>query len=185
MDRYYTMEIAGVSRNLPLCKLNDSMYIAGFIMFGDVELTVKCAEALLKLAPEYDVLVTAEAKGIPLLYEMARQSGNNYYVIARKAPKLYMRDILKVDVDSITTEHKQALYLDGSDVDKIKGKRILIVDDVISTGNSLKAIETLIEKAGGNIVGKMTVLAEGDAIGREDITYLAPLPLFDSEGNPL
>ena len=185
MDRYYTMEIAGVSRDLPLCKLNDSMYIAGFIMFGDVELTVKSAEALLKLAPEYDVLVTAEAKGIPLLYEMARQSGNNYYVIARKAPKLYMRDILKVDVDSITTEHKQTLYLDGSDVDKIKGKRILIVDDVISTGNSLKAIETLIEKAGGNIVGKMTVLAEGDAIGREDITYLAPLPLFDSEGNPL
>ncbi len=185
MKEFYTIDIAGLKRDLQLCKLNESLYIGAFVMFGDVELTKKSAEALLKLAPEYDVMITAESKGIPLLYEMARQAGSNYYIIARKSPKLYMKDVISVEVDSITTSHRQTLYLDSKDVEAMRGKRVLVVDDVISTGESLKALEKLINAAGGNIVAKMAVLAEGDAIGRDDITYLAPLPLFDTEGNPI
>ena len=183
MDKNYTIEIAGIKRDLPLCKLNDNLYIAAFIMFGDVELTKKCAEALLAVAPEYDVLITAESKGIPLLYEMARQAGNNYYIVARKGPKLYMKDVITTQVDSITTDHVQTLCLGSDDAEAMRGKRVLVVDDVISTGESLAALETLINQVGGNIVGKMTVLAEGDAIERTDITYLAPLPLFNADGS--
>ncbi|MBQ2696119.1 MAG: adenine phosphoribosyltransferase [Clostridia bacterium] len=185
MEKNYTIEIAGVKRDLPLCPLNENLYIAAFIMFGDVELTKKCAEALLKVAPAYDVLITAESKGIPLLYEMARQSGNNYYIVARKGPKLYMKNVISTQVDSITTDHVQTLCIGSAEAEAMRGKRVLIVDDVISTGESLAALETLINQVGGNIVGRMTVLAEGDAIARKDITYLAPLPLFDGEGNPI
>ena len=182
---YYTLNLPGVKRNLPLCPLNDKLMIGAFVLFGDVELTVKSAEGLLALAPEHDVMITAESKGIPLIHEMARQSGGARYVLARKAPKLYMQDIIKYDVDSITTTNHQTLYLDGNDAAYMKGKRVLIVDDVISTGNSLRALEEIVRQAGGEIVGRMAVLAEGDAIGREDIIYLAPLPLFDTNGNPL
>ena len=182
---YYTLNLPGVTRNLPLCPLNDHLMIGAFVLFGDVELTVKSAEGLLALAPEHDVMITAESKGIPLIHEMARQSGGARYVLARKAPKLYMQDIIKYDVDSITTTKHQTLYLDGNDASYMKGKRVLIVDDVISTGNSLRALEAIVEEAGGEIVGRMAVLAEGDAIGRKDIIYLAPLPLFDTNGNPL
>ncbi|MBQ3225768.1 MAG: adenine phosphoribosyltransferase [Clostridia bacterium] len=185
MDKCYTIEIAGVKRDLPLCPLNEDLYIGAFVMFGDVELTVKAAAALLKKAPEFDVLITAESKGIPLLYEMARQSGNNYYIVARKGPKLYMKNIITTQVDSITTAHVQTLCIGSAEADAMRGKRVLVVDDVISTGESLVALETLINQVGGNIVGKMAVLAEGDAIGRDDITYLSPLPLFDKEGNPI
>lgn len=182
---YYTLKLPGVTRDLPLCPLNDKLMIGAFVLFGDVELTVKSAEALLALAPEHDVMITAESKGIPLIHEMARQSGGARYVLARKAPKLYMQDVIKYDVDSITTTKHQTLYLDGNDAAYMKGKRVLIVDDVISTGNSLRALEEIVRQAGGQIVGKMAVLAEGDAIGRTDIIYLAPLPLFDKNGNPL
>lgn len=185
MKEFYTIDIAGLKRDLQLCKLNESLYIGAFVMFGDVELTKKSAEALLAKAPEYDVMITAESKGIPLLYEMARQAGHNYYIIARKSPKLYMKDVISVEVDSITTSHRQTLYLDSKDIEAMRGKRVLVVDDVISTGESLAALEKLISAAGGNVVAKMAVLAEGDAIGREDITYLAPLPLFDTNGNPI
>lgn len=185
MKTSYEITIAGVKRELPLCKLNDDLYIGAFIMFGDVELTKKCAEELLKKAPEFDVLITAESKGIPLLYEMARQSGNNYYIVARKGPKLYMKDVIKTEVDSITTDHIQILCIGAAEAEAMKDKRVLVVDDVISTGESLLALEKLINQVGGNIVGKMTVLAEGDAIGREDITYLAPLPLFDKNGEAI
>ena len=154
-------------------------------MFGDVELTGACARELLKLAPEHDVLITAESKGIPLVYEMARQEGVNHYIVARKGPKLYMENIIYTEVNSITTEKKQVLCIGSKEADMMRGKRVLIVDDVISTGESLHAIETLVEQVGGNIVGKMAVLAEGDAQNRKDITYLAPLPLFDNEGNVL
>jgi len=181
----YEMSIAGVKRSLPLCKINDDLYIAAFIMFGDVEITKACAEALLKKVPDFDIMVTAECKGIPLLYEMARQSNQNNYIVARKAPKLYMQDIISTDVDSITTANKQSLCIGKTETDAIKGKRVLIVDDVISTGESLSALEELINKAGGNIVGKATVLAEGDAIDRTDIIYLEPLPLFDKNGKPI
>ena len=181
----YKMNIAGVERALPLCPLNDKLQIGAFVMFGDVELTVACAAALLKIAPEYDVMITAESKGIPLVYEMARQRGGERYLLARKAPKLYMRDVLKCEVQSITTAAKQVLYLDGYDAEYMKGKRVLIVDDVISTGESLNALVNLVEQAGGNIVGQMAVLAEGEAADRTDILFLEKLPLFDADGNAL
>jgi adenine phosphoribosyltransferase len=174
----YKLNVAGITRDLPLCKVNENLDIAAFVMFGDVELTVECAKALAKMAPEHDILITAEAKGIPLAYEMAKQLGENRYLIARKVPKLYMKDPISVMVKSITTERVQMLYLDREDMDFIKGKRILIVDDVISTGESISAVEALVNKAGGNIVGRMAVLAEGEAAKRGDIKYLAPLPLF-------
>src|SRR5699024_2777039 len=168
---YHTMEIAGLKRQLPICKVTDDLYIGAFVIFGDVELTEHCAAALLKRAPAYDYLITAEAKGIPLIHEMARQSGQNKYILARKAPKLYMNNVLDVSVHSITTAKEQHLYLDGDDAALMKGKRILIVDDVISTGESLMALEKLVEAAGGNICGRMAILAEGDAQTRDDIIY--------------
>lgn len=181
----YPLEIAGLKRDLPICRVNDNLQIAAFVIFGDAELTVACARDLLKVAPAYDYMITAEAKGIPLIHEMARQSGAEKYFVARKKPKLYMQSVFGVTVRSITTEGEQKLYLDGDDAALMRGKRILIVDDVISTGNSLEALEALVTKAGGEICGRLCILAEGDAIGREDITYLAPLPLFDGEGRPL
>lgn len=181
----YPLHVAGIERDLILCRLNDELDIAAFVMFGDVELTVKCAEALLKIAPEYDYMITAEAKGIPLIHEMARQSGQNEYIVARKAPKLYMKGVFEARVRSITTEKEQHLYLDVAEAEKMRGKRILIVDDVISTGESLHAVEQLVEKAGGNIVGRMAVLAEGDAAKRDDILFLEKLPIFKKDGTAL
>lgn len=181
----YKMTIAGLERSLPLCRLNDEIFIAAFVIFGDQELTVAAAGELLKKAPEYDYLISAEAKGIPLVHEMARQHGDAKYFLARKAPKLYMTGVFGVEVDSITTAGVQKLYLDTLDAEMMHGKRILIVDDVISTGNSLTAIERLVKGAGGDIVGNMAILAEGDAIGRDDITYLEELPLFSPDGTPL
>lgn len=184
-QKYYRMNIAKLDRDLPLCPISDSLMIGAFVIFGDPELTTACAEELLKIAPEHDYIISAEAKGIPLVHEMARLEGNKKYFLARKTPKLYMTGVFESSVRSITTAKEQKLYLDTADAEIMKGKRILIVDDVISTGESLKAIEVLVEKAGGIICGKMTVLAEGDAQDREDIIYLEKLPLFDSEGNPI
>ncbi|MBE7026682.1 MAG: adenine phosphoribosyltransferase [Ruminococcaceae bacterium] len=179
----YKLNVAGVTRELPLCRVNDDLYIAAFVMFGDVEITKACATELLKKAPEYDIMITAESKGIPLLYEMARQAGVNDYIVARKGAKLYMEDVIFTEVDSITTEAKQRLCIGKKEADAMRGKRVLVVDDVISTGESLAALEKLIKTVGGNIVGKMAVLAEGDAIGRDDIICLAPLPLFNPDGS--
>lgn len=182
---YYHMTVAGLERDLPICPLNENLSIAGFVIFGDQELTVACARELLKRAPEYDYIITAEAKGIPLAHEMARQAGDKKYILARKGPKLYMRDIFSVTVNSITTAKEQKLYLDGADAALMKGKRILVVDDVISTGESLRALEALVEKAGGEICGRMAILAEGDAQDREDLIYLEKLPLFKPDGTVL
>ena len=182
---FYHMNVAGLERDLPICPVNDSLSIAGFVIFGDQELTVACAKALLEKAPEYDYILTAEAKGIPLAHEMARQAGDAKYILARKGPKLYMRDIFSVSVNSITTAKEQKLYLDGADAALMKGKRILIVDDVISTGESLHALEALVEKAGGEICGRMAILAEGDAQERKDLIYLEKLPLFKPDGTVL
>ena len=179
---HHTMTIAGLERNLPLCRVTDDLYIGAFVIFGDAPLTVACAEELLKRAPEYDYLITAEAKGIPLAHEMARQHGDADYFIARKHTKLYMTSVFESSVRSITTDAEQHLYLDGKDAEKMKGKKILIVDDVISTGESLRALEVLVEKAGGIIAGRMAVLAEGDAQDREDLIYLEKLPLFNPDG---
>ena len=181
----YTLNVAGLERELQLCPLNDDLKIAAFIMFGDVELAEACAKNLLMIAPEHDLIITSESKGIPLAYEMARQSGNNNYVVARKSKKLYMSNVFSSDVTSITTAGQQTLYLDGNDAKNMEGQRILIVDDVISTGESLRALETLVTSAGGVIVGKMAVLAEGDAKNRNDISFLAPLPLFNKEGEEI
>ena len=180
---YYRMRVAGLERDLPICPVTDSLYIAGFVIFGDPELTEACARELLAKAPAYDYIITAEAKGIPLAYEMARQSGKYNYVVARKYPKLYMKNVVATKVRSITTDREQTLYLAQDEAEYIKGKRVLIVDDVISTGESLYAVEKLVEEAGAIIAGRMTVLAEGDAAVRDDIIYLEKLPLFNPDGS--
>lgn len=180
---FHEMTIAGLKRQLPLCKVNDDLYIAAFIMFSDVQITKAAAAELLKKAPEFDIMITAESKGIPLIYEMARQAGVNDYVVARKGSKLYMTDIITTQVDSITTDHIQTLYIGAKEADQMRGKRVLIVDDVISTGESLKSIETLVDQVGGNIVGRMAVLAEGEAAERDDIIFLEKLPVFNPDGS--
>lgn len=179
---YYEIKVAGLTRRLPLCPLGDGRQIAGFVIFGDPELTVCCARELLKAAPEYDYLITAEAKGIPLAHEMARQNGDTRYFVARKAKKLYMTGVFSAEARSITTDALQHLFIDGQDAALMRGRRILIVDDVISTGRSLAAVEELVLAAGGNIAGRMAILAEGDAAARDDIAYLEKLPLFDAAG---
>ena len=181
----YEIDIAGLTRQLPLCPLNDELSIGAFVIFGDVELTVHCAAELLKIAPDYDYIIAPEAKAIPLAYEMARQSGENRYFVARKKAKAYMQGVFSVEVQSITTAGTQTLVIDAEDAAAINGKRVIIVDDVISTGESLRAMEVLCEKAGAEVVGKMAVLAEGDAAKREDIIVLAPLPLFNADGTPI
>ncbi len=177
MEKTYTLHVAGLTRELPICKVNENMSIAAFVMFSDVELTIACAKKLIEVCPEFDVILTAEAKGIPLAYEMSRQSGK-VYIPARKMSKLYMENPVEIEVKSITTNRKQHLYLDQHEMDVMKGKRVLIVDDVISTGGSLYALEVLAGKAGANIVGKAAVLAEGVAADRDDIIFLEHLPLF-------
>lgn len=185
MQLYHTMTIAGLERSLPICRVNDELYIAGFVIFGDPDLTVACAEKLLEKTKdvEYDYLLAPEAKAIPLIHEMARQSGKKRYLLARKNPKLYMTGVFSHTVRSITTAKEQALYLDTADAERMKGKRILLVDDVISTGASLEALEALVEKAGGIVAGKCAILAEGDAQSRRDLIYLEKLPLFNQKGD--
>lgn len=176
-QRTHKMKIAGLDRSLQLCAINDKMDIAAFILLGDVELTEACATELLKKAPEFDIILTPEAKSITLAYEMAKQSGKPY-IVARKSAKLYMTDPLYVEVKSITTEKPQTLYLDRKEAERMRGKRVLVVDDVISTGKSLEAVDKLVTLSGGIICAQMAVLAEGDAAERKDIIFLEPLPLF-------
>lgn len=180
MSDTYKIKIAGLERELPLCAVSDKLDIAAFILFGDVEITVASAAELLKKVPAFDYIVTPEAKSIPLAYEMARQSGKPYFV-ARKGLKVYMRDPVRVDVRSITTQRDQTLYLDGDEGKKLVGKKVLILDDVISTGESLSAMEALLGKFDCQIVAKAAVLAEGDAADRDDIVFLEKLPLFFKE----
>ncbi len=178
----HTMTIAGLERKLPICRVTDDLYIGAFVIFGDCELTTACAKALLAKAPAYDCIITAESKGIPLAQEMARLNGDEKWLLARKGVKLYMQNVVGVEVKSITTSAVQKLYLDGNDAAQMRGKRVLIVDDVISTGESLHALEELVKTAGGEIVGKMAILAEGDAQDRDDIIYLEKLPVFNAKG---
>ncbi|MDO5738252.1 MAG: phosphoribosyltransferase family protein [Eubacteriales bacterium] len=178
---YYKLKIAGLERQLPILNISDELSIASFVILGDQELVTTAAAELVTKLPEVDILLTAEAKGIPLVHELARQLGHQRYVVARKGLKLYMENPVEVLVDSITTGHQQSLYLDRSDADRLKGAKVAIVDDVISTGNSLKALEELLAAAGGELVCKAALLAEGDAIGREDIIYLEDLPLFPNQ----
>jgi len=179
------MKIAGVDCALPLCPINENLYIAAFIMLGNTRLSQACAAELLKVAPDFDCILTAEAKGITLAHEMARLSGRESYIVARKSSKLYMQGILTVDVRSITTAADQKLFIDAVDAEAMRGKRVLVVDDVISTGESLAALCELVRVAGGEIAGKMCVLAEGEAQRMRDIIYLEPLPLFGADRQPL
>ena len=181
----YEMKVAGLTRNLPLCPISDTLMIGAFVIFGDVELTCACAREMLKIAPEFDYMVAPEAKAIPLVHEMARQSGRNEYFLLRKKKKAYMNGVFEAVDRSITTEGEQKLYMDGADAARIRGKRILILDDVISTGGSLAAVENLVEQAGGMVAGRMAILAEGDAAKRDDILFLERLPLFSADGTPL
>jgi adenine phosphoribosyltransferase len=185
MGNYYNINIAGLERNLPICRISDDLYIAAFVIFGDVEMTVAAAKSLLLAAPPHDILITAEAKGIPLVHEMARQNGENSYIIARKAVKLYMKEVFSVELQSITTRKKQTLYIDTAEAELMRGKRVLIVDDVVSTGESLRAVEKLVKEAGGIIAGRMAILAEGDAKYRDDLIYLEHLPLFNADGTQM
>ncbi len=177
MSEYYRINIAGLERDLVKCPINDKLDIAGFIIFGDVEMTVKASEELLKKLPEFDYIITPEAKSIPIAYEMARQSGKKYFV-ARKKAKLYMEKPVTVEVRSITTDAVQTLILDGAEGEQMRGKRVVIVDDVISTGESLKAMEKLCAAFDANVVAECAILAEGDAAKRDDIIFLQELPLF-------
>ena len=181
----YKMNIAGVEHDLPICKLNDNLAIGAFVIFGNVELTCACAKGLLEKIPEFDYMIAPEAKAIPLIHEMARQSGRNDYLLVRKNKKAYMQSVFEVEVQSITTAGTQKLYMDGADAEKMNGKRIVILDDVISTGESLRAVEELVKKAGGIVVARMAVLAEGDAANRDDIIFLERLPLFKPDGTPI
>ena len=181
----YELKVAGLTRQLKLSSISDDLMIAGFVVFGDVELTVACARELLKVMPEYDYIIAPEAKAIPLIHEVARQNGRNEYLLARKAAKAYMDGVFSVKYESITTKGTQELFMDAGDARKMQGKRVVILDDVISTGESLAAMEKLVEEAGGNIVGRMAVLAEGDAAKRDEIIFLEKLPLFNSKGEPL
>lgn len=177
MEKTYEITIAGLKRELTLFPVSDTLDIAAFILFGDVEITVAAAKELLEKCPEFDVILTPEAKSIPLAYEMSRQSGKKY-IVARKGQKVYMADPVSVKVRSITTDHEQTLYLGSAEAAEIKGKRVLVVDDVISTGDSLKAVHALVDIIGGQIAASCAVLAEGDASKRSDIIFLEPLPLF-------
>lgn len=179
----YSIDIAGLHRDLPMFPVSDDTMIAALILFGDVELTEHCAKKLLERAPEFDIILTAEAKSIPLAYEMAKQAGMNDYVIARKRVKVYMGDVIKASLQSITTKGSQELYLGRSDFKKLNGKRVLIVDDVVSTGDSLRALEMLADTAHANIVGKMCILEEGDSLNRSDVIALGELPLFNADGS--
>ena len=181
----YEMNVAGLKRDLPLCPVSDTLMIGAFVIFGDVELTCTCAREMLKIAPEFDYMVAPEAKAIPLVHEMARQSGRNEYFLVRKKKKAYMNGVFETVDRSITTEGEQKLYMDGTDAAKLRGKRVLILDDVISTGGSIAAVESLVDQAGGIVVGRMAILAEGDAAKRKDILFLEKLPLFDGSGKPL
>lgn len=175
----YRLNVAGLTRELPFGKLESGGYIASFVMLGDVPLVEACARELAKIAPAHDVMITAEAKGIPLVHAMARHSGQDRYIVARKSVKVYMKDVFGIELRSITTERPQKLYIDGDDVHLMRGKRVLIVDDVISTGASMRAVEELVLRAGGIVAGRVAALAEGKAARREDIAFLAPLPIFD------
>lgn len=178
LPKYYPIDIQGLKRQLHIVKVSDDLAIAAFIILGDVEACSHCSKLLAEKIPEVDVLITAEAKGIPLVHELSRVMGISRYVVARKSIKTYMEEPLSVDVDSITTVGIQKLYLPREDLYLVQGKRVAIIDDVISTGESLKSLEELVEQAGGKVVCRAAILAEGDAADRDDIIFLEKLPLF-------
>lgn len=181
-NRFYALEVAGVKRRLPVLNVSDTLAIAAFIMLGDVELTEACARAMAEKVPrETEVILTAETKGIPFAAALAREMGHTHYVVARKSVKAYMEEPIWVDDVSITTKGMQTLCLNKPDIERIRDHNVLLLDDVISTGGSIKALHELVSIAGGTVVGQAAVLAEGDAVHRTDIICLEELPLFKPE----
>jgi adenine phosphoribosyltransferase len=179
MKDIYSIEIAGVKRDLPIVKIGDNLSIASFVIIGDTELVCLAAPKIIEKLPQVDILVTAEAKGIPLTFEISKLLKMKKYIVARKSIKPYMNSPIVDEVMSITTQKKQILCLDEQDALEIKDKRVAIIDDVISTGESIQAIERLVEASGGIVVAKAAILAEGDAASRKDIIYLEHLPIFE------
>lgn len=178
MRQTYTLEVAGLTRELPVILINDKLSIASFVILGDTELVCAAAPLLAGKLPPLDILVTAEAKGIPLVFEISRLLKLKKYIVARKSVKPYMEEPLIDQVVSITTQKEQTLCLDRKDARDIAGKRVALIDDVISTGKSIEAVGRLVKEAGGIIVAKAAILAEGDAAQRDDIIYLQKLPVF-------
>ena len=177
--KYYTVDLNGFEANLPILQLPSGIGIAFFNLHGDSALTEHCAKELAKQLTDCDVLVTAESKGLQLTHCIARELGHRYYAVARKSKKLYMQDGIEVSISSsITTGKEQKLYLSKHDVDLLKGKKVAIIDDVVSTGASLEGLEKIVELSGGIIHKKAFVLAEADAANRTDILYLGTIPLF-------
>ncbi len=176
---YFEVDLKGYKAELPILPLPSGVNIAFFNLHGNAEMTEHCGKELAKMMDGVDVLITAESKGLQLTHVMARELGHHYYAVARKSKKLYMQDGIETEIkSSITTGQVQKLYLSRFDVDLLKGKRVGIVDDVVSTGNSLEGLEQLVRLAGGTIVKKAFVLAEGDAAKRDDIIYLGTIPLL-------
>ena len=187
----YTLNVAGLQRELPKVKIHDELAIASFVMFGDTELIEACAEAIIlhldfPTLNEIDILCSPEAKSIPLVHAIARRLSINY-VIARKSIKGYMSNPVIEKVQSITTIGAQTLVLDTSDVEKLQGKRICIIDDVVSTGGSLIGLENMLKKLnhGGNVASgncevicKAAVLLEEAGYDKDDLIYLEKLPIF-------
>ncbi|MFW6269467.1 MAG: phosphoribosyltransferase family protein [Bacillota bacterium] len=178
-QEYYDLEISGFHRKLPVVHLKDNIWIASFVMLGDVNLVNFCAGALAtKLAKiDFDYIVGPEAKVIPLLQSMATFLGNSHYVVCRKQVKGYMKDPVELEVESITTPGKQKLVLGGSDVERIKGKKVVLIDDVVSTGGTFDSMDSLMEKVGAEVIGRAAVLKEGDSY-EKDLIYLEDLPIF-------
>lgn len=175
---YYKLKVCGLERDLPIIQISDNLKIASFVLLGDAELAEKAGDELSKKV-DADIILTAEAKGISLAHEIAKNIGEKSFIVARKSEKAYMNDPINVEVNSITTKNTQKLFLDFKDVEKIKDKKVALVDDVISTGESMNALESLVKKAGGEVVQKLAILAEGDAAKREDIIFLEKLPIFE------
>ncbi|MBQ9728652.1 MAG: adenine phosphoribosyltransferase [Clostridia bacterium] len=177
--KFHTVDIKGFEAQLPILPLPSGISIAFFNLHGDSALTEHCGKMLAKELTDCDVLITAESKGLQLTHCVARELGHRYYAVARKSKKLYMQDGIEITIESsITTGTEQKMYLSKHDVDLLKGKKVGIVDDVVSTGASLSGLELLVEKAGGILHKKAFVLAEEDAADRKDIVYLASIPLF-------
>ena len=179
----YHLKVCGLTRELPYIPIDEHMAYASFVVLGDTELVVKAAKELAAMVKDADIVLTAEAKGIALAHEITRNLGRKEFIVARKSVKSYMQDPIEEVLHSITTNGEQRLYLDQCDVEKVRGKRVCLVDDVISTGESLQAMENLLHHVGAEVAYRLAILAEGKAADRKDITFLERLPLFRKTEN--
>lgn len=180
----YSITIGDTHRELPIMAISQDTAIASFVLLGDDELSNSAAKQLLpKLPKDFDYIVTMESKGIPLAHDLSLLTNHPRSIVIRKSVKDYMKDPLTTPVKSITTGKPQELVLNGEDARLIKGKKIILVDDVVSTGGSMKAASNLLQQVNANIIARVAILAEGDAAKRKDLIYLQPLPLFNLDGS--